>query len=151
MLKPMPSGQGAFACLTDWTFAKFDHQATMRTCLGDHKLFTAPELLTATVASGNQYTHKYTPHIDVYSFGKMLLAMVACTTSPTIIGKNVFPRNFPETAKRLVERTTQTQPEERGLFPALKHDPFFGDIMALGDEIPIAAISFEQLVDDATC
>jgi len=145
MLKPMPNREDKFVCLTDFTFAKHIDQATMLTRVGENQVFAAPELLKTP--GGPRI--KYTPHIDVFSFGKTLLAMVACTTDLDSIRENDFPRDFPLKAKELVLRTTQTKPEVRGLFPEMKHDSFFGE-MAFGDEMPISAINFEQLVADAT-
>jgi len=148
MLKPTPNREGLFACLTDWTFAKFLDQATMTTKVSENVLWSAPELLKVLLQP-NAPRPKYTTHIDVYSFGKTLLAMVACTTSKDTIRKNEFPEDFPETAKKLVLRTTSESPGERGLFPDIKRDPFFGD-MAFGKEMPISAINFKQLLEDAT-
>mmetsp|Transcript_24510 Transcript_24510/g.47620 ORF Transcript_24510/g.47620 Transcript_24510/m.47620 type:complete len:84 (+) Transcript_24510:2-253(+) len=79
----------------------------------------------------------------------MLLAMLACTTQKNVILNNAFPSDFPETAKKLVERTTnETSPRERGLFSDIKKSKFFGNA-AFGDEMNVSAISFQLLVDDA--
>jgi len=150
MLKFMPDRESAFACLTDWTFAKHASDATMSSVVGA-SYFAAPEVprpdFGAETPQGGYA--RYTQHIDVYSFGKMLLAMLACTTDQATIVNNRFPANFPETARNLVDRTTiKTPPEQRGLFPDLKRDPFFGDA-AFGDEMTISAINFQLLVDDA--
>jgi len=146
MLKPMQNRESTFACLTDWTFAKRADWATMKSVVGA-SFFAAPEVPRDFKAPRRAYTR----HIDVYSFGKMLLSMLAMTTNKDIITNNVFPKNFPETAKKLVVRTTsKDMPKERGLFPDLKRDPFFGDA-AFGDEIPVSEVNFQQLVDDAKC
>jgi len=149
MLKPMPNREGTFfVCLIDWSFAKFLDEASMKTRVSENKMFAAPELLKAA-EEPDAPQPKYTKHIDVFSFGRTLKAMVACTTSPTIIKGTVFPPWVPETAKALVLRTTSESPEERGLFPDIKRDPFFG-AKAFGEETPLSAIDFKQLVDDAT-
>jgi len=146
MLKPMPNRESTFACLTDWTFAKHIDEATMKSQVGA-TMFAAPEVPKVDFKSPQE---AYTPYIDVFSFGKMLLAMVACTRKRNIIlNQNVFPTDFPKTAQKLVEQTTTiSPPSKRGLFPDLKRDPFFGEA-AFGDEMTISAIDFQRLVDDA--
>lgn len=152
MLKPMPNRESTFACLTDWTFAKHIDEATMKSHVGA-TMFAAPEVPKPDPNDPSALKppkEAYTPYIDVFSFGKMLLAMVACTQSPNIVMKNVFPGDFPKTARNMVEKTTTiTPPSKRGLFLDLKNDPFFGDA-AFGDEMTISAIDFQHLVDDAT-
>jgi len=144
LLKPMQNRESTVACLTDFTFAKRADWATMESDCGA-SLFAAPEVPREFDAP----RRKYTRHIDVYSFGKMLIPMMGMTTSRTIIMTNAFPKDFPETAMNLVRRTTiKDPPEQRGLFPDLKHDPFFGDA-AFVDEMMVSAINFQRLVDNA--
>merc|ERR1712032_1674642 len=78
MLKPMPNSKSRFACLIDWTFA--NQNSTMMSTPGAHPVFAAPEV--------KKGIRPYTAHIDVYSFGKMLLAMLACTTQKNVILNN---------------------------------------------------------------
>jgi len=144
MMKPTPNRKSTFACLTDWTFAKRINDASMKTVPGA-SVFKAPEVPT----DNNAPREAYTLHIDVFSFGKMLLAMVGCTLKMNIIKNNVFPRHVPETAKNLIMKTTTKEPEMRGLFPDIKNDPFFGEV-AFGDEMNIPAIDFQRLKEDAT-
>merc|ERR1719195_1180359 len=144
LLKPLPSRQSSFACLTDWTFTKSLDEATMESAVGT-SFFAAPEVPKDPTAPGKAYT----PQIDVFSFGKTLLAMVACTSKRIIIVNNVFPKDFPKTAMNLVEQTTKKPPSERPPFPDIKHHPFFGEA-AFGDEMTISAIDFQRLVDDAS-
>jgi len=144
LLKPLPNRESPVACLTDWTFAS--DCATMESDCGA-SLYAAPEVRREE--GGRASRKAYTRHIDVFSFGKMLLGMVAWTKSANIINNNVFPPHFPETAKNLVcQTTTETPVSKRGLFPDIKRHPFFGEA-ALGDEIAISAIDFQRLVEDA--
>jgi len=153
LLKPLPNRETTYCCLTDWTFARSTDEATMLSVVGA-SFFAAPETPKPPnpndLDAVNPTQEAYTPYIDVFSFGKMLLAMMGCTRSQNIIRNNAFPKNFPETAKKLVEKTTtKTLPETRGSFKELKEDPFFKEA-AFGDEMRVEAIDFELLVKDAT-
>jgi len=151
MLKPMPNRKTTYCCLIDWNTARSTDEATMLSVVGS-SFFAAPETPKPNNLNDfdafNPLQEAYTPYIDVFSFGKMLLAMIGCTTKQSIIMNNAFPKNFPATAENLVVQTTnRLHPERRGLFPDLTRHPFFGEA-AFGDEMPISAIDFQHLAED---
>jgi len=143
MLKPVHNKQRSFACLGDFGYAKI---GDWRSNAGE-SMFAAPEIPKLNL---RQPWTAYTEHCDVFSFGKTLLAMVACTFDADIILHAKFPEgpNFPDTAKRLVEKTTiEDPPAERGRFIDICNHAFFGeDAFAHGT---VSAIDFPGLVRDA--
>jgi len=145
MLKPMPHKQRSFACLGDWGFAKqTELWGVAQSAAGEH-VFAAPEV---PKAEKGEPWKEYTQHCDVFSFGRLLKAMVACTLLPGSIASDEFSNDFPDTAKDLVIRTTvASPPAQRGQFRDVCAHAFFG-ADALGHET-VPAIDFPSLVQDA--
>jgi len=148
MLKPMLTKRRSFVCLADWGFAK-------KTTFGDglisnagESFYAAPEI-PKTGQPWRKHTDPYTKHCDVFSFGRTLKSMVACTLSEVDVVSNEFPDDFPDTAKQLVLKTTIKIPAiGRGDFEEIcKHSFFQAD--PFGDEGTIPAVDFQRLYQDA--
>jgi len=141
MLKPVQRQKRCFACLGDFGFAKQGNYESYETNAGE-SMFAAPEIPKSRLS---QPWRRYTQQCDVFSFGKTLLAMVACTDDPQIILKNNFPSGFPDTAKRLVVQTTESPPAQRGQFRDICNHEFFRKFAFAHGTVP--AIDFPR---DAT-
>jgi len=146
MLKPMPHKQRSFACLGDWGFAKNTELWGSAESDNGETLFVAPEVPQLKLL---EQKNVYTLHCDVFSFGRMLKAMIACTLEETDIVSNEFPNDFPESARALVIRTTIELPAaQRGTFEEICDHPFFGEVAFGSATVP--PINFSGLVQDAS-
>lgn len=145
MLKPMPHKQRSFACLGDWGLAKQTELWGVTQSAAGESVFVAPEVPKVHLM---EPWKEYTQHCDVFSFGRLLKAMVACTLSDASIASHEFSNDFPDTAKDLVVRTTIAfPPAQRGQFRDICDHAFFG-ADALG-HATVPAIDFPGLVQDA--
>jgi len=146
MLKPMPHKHRCFACLGDWGFAKNTELWGGAESNAGESFYAAPE-----IPKLKQFENfrEYTLHCDVFSFGRMLKAMIACTISENDITSKEFPDDFPESARELVEKTTIELPAvSRGTFEEICSHAFFGKVAFGGTTVP--EINFAELVRDAS-
>jgi len=139
LLKPMPHKQRSFACVGGCA------KPTQLESNAGESMFAAPDIPKLAL---REPWKEYTRHCDVFSFGRMLKAMVACTDSQDIIEGDEFPNGFPDAARDLVVQTTiVTPPTQRGDFMDICDHAFFGSD-ALG-HATVPAIDFPGLVQDA--
>jgi len=145
MLKPMPLKRRSFACIGDWGFAKNTELDGVAESNAGEACFAAPEIPKLKTL---EEWKPYTPHCDVFSFGKVMKALFACTLKESDISSPGAPVDFPESAKTLVEKTTIELPAtSRGTFEEICAHAFFGEVTFGDNTVP--AIDFERLVQDA--
>lgn len=137
-------------CLADFGGSKQLHETDnqLRSLTGTPH-YCAPEIMEIHL-SGRM--SEYTPTVDIFSFGRVLLVMLwrsACPDTGELLHpyKEEYTNDprVPLCAANLIQMVTNVDPRKRGSVEEVIAHPFFGDFIHLGQQMH--AIQWETLTE----